>query len=359
MEQIRPAVGSHGGAGTLINSTGSFREARGCISVAVDCRQVIAERLELPAPAGSLCVPSRKISWLEKMAGNRAVGSPGLSRIVGNTLSLIGILPEQLNEKTLDGTCGAGVAESVICDSGKVRSGFVRKAVHRTTVDDELPVSTSVVHFLNERADLCHWYMRIQGTVTHEDFCPSHSRLKWLGRVKATVDTDYSGDLGAAAHQLEYGHPAKAVAHRCDTPINLPMGSHYVHPRACALAQLRDVMTQFRDSSHDALPVPDHAVAVHVAGKYDQAQSGQLDCPPFGVVVKASTAMDNQDARPLAVPVIIPRQKPRELCIPIAIPNCLRTDAHVLILSRSGHMPCTTRFHEEPARTVRSSKLLI
>src|ERR1700756_5589561 len=125
MEQIRPAVGSHGGAGTLINSTGSFREARGCISVAVDCRQVIAERLELAGPGGSLCVPSRKIPWLEKMAGNRAVGSPGcqeLSVFVGNTLSLIGILPEQLNEKTLDGTCGAGVAESVICDSGKVRS---------------------------------------------------------------------------------------------------------------------------------------------------------------------------------------------------------------------------------------------
>lgn len=32
-----------------MNTTGSFREARGCISVAVDCRQVIAEPLELPA----------------------------------------------------------------------------------------------------------------------------------------------------------------------------------------------------------------------------------------------------------------------------------------------------------------------
>ncbi len=49
MEQIRQAAGSHGSAGTLINTTGSFPEARGCISVAVDCRQVIVARLELSA----------------------------------------------------------------------------------------------------------------------------------------------------------------------------------------------------------------------------------------------------------------------------------------------------------------------
>jgi len=306
VEQIRQAAGSHGSAGTLINTTGSFREARGCISVAVDCRQVIVARLELSAPAGSLCVSCSKMSSLEKMAGNRAVDSRGLSRIVGNTLSLIGIPPEQLHEKTLDGSCGAGVAESVIGNSGKPRSGFVRKAMHRTTVDDELPISTSVVHFLNERADLCHWYVGIRRTVAHEYFCPSHSRLKWLGRVKATVDADYSRDLGAASRQLEYGHPAKAVAHRCDTSINLRMRSHHIHPRACPLAQLRDVMTQFRDSSHDTLPVPDHAVAIHVACKYDNAKSGQLDGPPFGVVVEASTAVDNKDARPLVVPVILP-----------------------------------------------------
>ena len=67
----------------------------------------------------------------------------------------------------------------------------MREAMRRTAVDNELPVGSSVVHFLNECADLCHWYMRVQGTVANEYLCPDDCRLKWLGRVQATVDANY------------------------------------------------------------------------------------------------------------------------------------------------------------------------
>ena len=54
-----------------MNTTGSFREARGCISVAVDYRQVIAEPLELAA--GSLkCVLEEDV--LARKAGRPSGG---------------------------------------------------------------------------------------------------------------------------------------------------------------------------------------------------------------------------------------------------------------------------------------------
>ena len=84
------------------------------------------------------------MSSLTKIAGNRPADSPGLSRIVGNTSSHVGILTEQLNEKTLNGTRRAGVGDGVICNPRKLGSGFVRKAMHRTAVDDELPVGISL-----------------------------------------------------------------------------------------------------------------------------------------------------------------------------------------------------------------------
>src|SRR2546429_1996096 len=50
----------------------------------------------------------------------------------------------------LDSSCGAGVARRVIRNAWECGAVLVSKAVHGTAIDNQLPVDTCLVHFLNE-----------------------------------------------------------------------------------------------------------------------------------------------------------------------------------------------------------------
>src|SRR2546430_15543703 len=50
----------------------------------------------------------------------------------------------------LDGSGGGGVARGVIGTAGEGGVLFVRKALLATAIDNQLPVDTCLVHFLNE-----------------------------------------------------------------------------------------------------------------------------------------------------------------------------------------------------------------
>jgi hypothetical protein len=54
----------------------------------------------------------------------------------------------------LDSSCGAGVAWRVIRNAWECGAVLVSKAVHGTAIDNQLPVDTCLVHFLNELTDL-------------------------------------------------------------------------------------------------------------------------------------------------------------------------------------------------------------
>src|SRR4029077_20614897 len=88
-----------------------------------------------------------------------------------NLLICVRVRAEEFNEETLHRSCRAGVSLGMICDAWGGGSSLMGKTMHCTAVNNELPVSTSAVHFFNKCADVCHWYMRIQSTVADEDLC--------------------------------------------------------------------------------------------------------------------------------------------------------------------------------------------
>jgi hypothetical protein len=120
------------------------------------------------------------------------------------------------------------------------------------------------------------------------------------------VDANYSCEPHAASRQFEYGHPAEAVAHPCDAPIDSGLRCQHVYSCARPLAQSRAVSAQFHNPGHHAFTITCNAIAVHVASKYDEAELSQPPRSPFSVVVEASAPMDNQNAGALMVPRIIP-----------------------------------------------------
>jgi hypothetical protein len=178
--------------------------------------------------------------------------------------------------------------------------------MHCTAVNNELPVSTSAIHFFNKRAHVRHRDMRVQSTVADEYLCLDQPRLSWLGRVQAPVDANYSCELHAASRQFENGHPAEAVAHPCDAPIDSGLRCQHLDSRARPLAQSRAVTAQFPNSCHHAFTIACNAIAVHIASKYDEAELSQPPRSPFSVVVEASAPMDNQNAGALMIPRNIP-----------------------------------------------------
>src|SRR5580765_3913531 len=120
------------------------------------------------------------------------------------------------------------------------------------------------------------------------------------------MNANYARQFHAAPRQFEHGHPAEAVAHRCDAPIDSGLRCQHLYPRLCPLAQSRAVTAQFHDSSHDAFTIACNAIAVHVASKYDEAELRQPPRSTSSVVVEASAPMDNQNAGALMIPRIIP-----------------------------------------------------
>ena len=90
---------------------------------------------------------------------------------------------EEFNKETPHRSRRAGVRLGVVCDAWEVGSGLVRKTMHCTAVNNELPIGTSAVHFFNKSAHLRHWDMRVQGTVADEYPCFNQLRLSWSGRV--------------------------------------------------------------------------------------------------------------------------------------------------------------------------------
>ena len=218
----------------------------------------------------------------------------------------IRVRAEQFNEETLHRSCRAGVSLGMIGGPCGWGSSLMGKTMHCTAVNNELPVSTSAVHFFNKRAHPRHWDMRIQSTVADKYLCLDQPRLSWLGRVQAPVHANYSCQLHAASRQFEHGHPSEAVADPCDAPIDSWLRGQHFYSRARPLAQSRAVTPQFHNAGHDALTIACNAIAVHVASKYDETELSQPPRSPFRVVVEASAPMDNQNAGTLMIPRIIP-----------------------------------------------------
>jgi hypothetical protein len=120
------------------------------------------------------------------------------------------------------------------------------------------------------------------------------------------MDANYACKFHAAPRQFEHGHPAEAVAHRCDAPIDSGLRCQHLYSHLRPLAQSRAVTAQFHNSGHHAFTIACSAIAVHVASKDDEAELRQPPGSPFSVVVEASTPMDNQNAGALMIPRIIP-----------------------------------------------------
>src|SRR4029077_20120514 len=173
-----------------------------------------------------------------------------------NLLICVRVRAEEFNEETLHRSCRAGVSLGMICDAWDVGSSLVSKTMHCTAVNNELPVSTSAVHFFNKRAHVRHWDMRVQSTMADEYLCLDQPRLSWLGRVQAPVDANYSCELHAASRQFENGHPAEAVSPPCDAPIDSGLRCQHLYSRARPLAQSRARVVQFHNPGHHVFTIP-------------------------------------------------------------------------------------------------------
>ena len=78
-----------------------------------------------------------------------------------NLLICVCVRAEEFNEETLHRGCRAGVSLGMIGDAWDVGASLVGKTMHRTAVNNELPVSISAVHFFNKGAHVRHWDMRV------------------------------------------------------------------------------------------------------------------------------------------------------------------------------------------------------
>jgi hypothetical protein len=85
------------------------------------------------------------------------------------------------------------------------------------------------------------------------------------------VNANRSRNVRAAPRQFEYHHSAEAIAYGRDPSIDLRMRHQYVDARARPLAQLGNVVAQFRNAGHDAFAIAGHPTAIHIASKYDEA----------------------------------------------------------------------------------------
>jgi hypothetical protein len=93
------------------------------------------------------------------------------------------------------------------------------------------------------------------------------------------------------------------------------------------LAEFVAVPHQAPDSGHHSVAIADHAPAVHVAGKRDQPQSGELSRSAFGVIIEAGAAVYDEHSRTLGA-VIVGYEKPMELCIAVLVFDAFFSQAH-------------------------------
>src|SRR4029077_5286105 len=94
------------------------------------------------------------------------------------------LLAEQLTKKILYRRPRADIRLGVISHAWEVRAGLVRKSMHCTAVNNQLPVGASALHFFHKRAHLRHWHMQIQSAVARQYLCLNRLWLSWLRRIQ-------------------------------------------------------------------------------------------------------------------------------------------------------------------------------
>jgi hypothetical protein len=97
------------------------------------------------------------------------------------------------------------------------------------------------------------------------------------------MNANRSRKVRAASRYLKYHHSAEAVAHRCDASVDLAVRRQHVYTRMRSLAKFGGVSPQFRNPGDNAFAIAGHAIAVHVAGKYDETQLRQAPRSPLGM----------------------------------------------------------------------------
>jgi hypothetical protein len=94
-------------------------------------------------------------------------------------------------------------------------------------------------------------------------------------------------ELDSASRELEYGHSAKAIPHRCHTSVDLRMRCQDVDSRLRSPAEPTRIIAQFDDTRHYALTIARNTIAVHVGSKHYKAELRQtlfavgVDSPGF------------------------------------------------------------------------------
>src|SRR5262245_28124711 len=92
------------------------------------------------------------------------------------------------------------------------------ESVYCSAVHHHLPVGTGRVHLVNERRHVRPWAMRIERTVTDQDWRLDVARLRALTCRETSVDRYDSRQRHARAGEFQCHHSPETVADNRDGP---------------------------------------------------------------------------------------------------------------------------------------------